>query len=201
MVVKLWNGIQSDTLRARETRQRHSGIIKLQDYLLASTQTNTSIMRFPCKIAINVTPIVRLRLVDSHISTCLIRLRFALVVLSRFISCESLRRIVREQKETGKKKKKGMEGEKVERKKKGARINVSFDFIVAIRSFSLGSMNVLRTHQSRYIRNGIDIELRNGALTIRLWTFARCILHVYCFSRGNFFPFTVTTQTLHRGIL
>lgn len=118
MVVKLWNRIQSDTLRARETWQRHSGIIKLQDYLLASAQTNTGIMRFSCKIAINVTPIVRLRLVDSHISTCLIRLRFALVMLSRFISCESLRRIVREQKETGKKKKKEWKAKKWREKRK-----------------------------------------------------------------------------------
>lgn len=56
---------------------------------LAHRDEPGGIMRRSCKIAINIAPIFHLRLVDSHISTCLTRLHFARAPLSRFILCES----------------------------------------------------------------------------------------------------------------
>lgn len=65
-----------------------------------------SITKLLCKIAINVAPIVRLRLVDSHISTYLIRL---LVLLPPLYF---VRVIVQAENEKKKKKKEEKRGEK-----------------------------------------------------------------------------------------
>lgn len=156
---------------AREMWQRHSRIIKLPDYLDASA----SITKLLCKIAINVAPIVRLRLVDSHISTYLIRLRLAPAVLSRFISCESLCRARERKEERG-------EWKVKKKKKKERRPYLTFPSILSLHvPFPWESW----TRQYRYLQL---VSILNCVMA-RLWTFARCIARVYRFSRGNFFFF------------
>lgn len=124
-----------------------------------------SITKLLCKIAINVAPIVRLRLVDSHISTYLIRLLVLLPpcshALFRASHCAG-----RERKEEKKKEEKRGEksDERGKKKKKGVSTFPSILSSNVARSFSLGIMERASNAPIPIFAIGIDIELRNGAL-------------------------------------
>lgn len=158
-----------------------------------------SITKLLCKIAINVAPIVRLRLVDSHISTYLIRLLVLFPpcshALFRASHCAGRER-KEEKKKEEKRREKSDEREKKKKRKEYQHFPRFYRRTLHV-PFPWESWNVLRTRQYRYLQL---VSILNCVMA-RLWTFARCIAHVYRFSRGNFFFFFFFFFIIHVTII